>query len=316
MQALQLWLAELKKTWGYLKVLPIIFLAGLLSSCSVSAPEPASDKPQVLATFTVLADIAQSIGGEHIEVSSLTKAGAEIHGYDPTPSDVRQAQKADLILANGLNLEAWLDQFLIDSQAPAVIVTEGIKPLSITEDAGAGFPNPHAWMSPIAAQTYVDNIADAFSELDPENAQSFKTNAQSYKRELENLHQELVSSLETLPETQRMLVTCEGAFSYLAADAGLTETYLWAVNSDGETGAKRISEVIAKVKQDKVPAVFCETTVSSKTMEQIAAESSAIYAGELYVDSLSDTNGPVPTYLDLIRYDTQLIADSLGDSQK
>lgn len=316
MLVLQLWLAELKKIYGYLHVLPIIFLISSLSACSPAIPEPASDKPQVLATFTVLADMAQSIGGEHIEVSSLTKAGAEIHAYDPTPSDVRQAQKADLILANGLNLEAWLNQFLTDSQAPAVIVSKGIEPLSITENAGAGFPNPHAWMSPIAAQTYVDNIAEAFSELDPEHAQSFRANAQSYKQELENLHQQFLSSLETVPENQRMLVTCEGAFSYLAADAGLTETYLWAVNSDGQTGAKWLMQVADRVKQHRVPAVFCETTVSSKTMEQIATESSARYAGELYVDSLSDANGPVPTYLDLIRYDIQLIAKSLGNDQQ
>ncbi|MFW0118765.1 metal ABC transporter substrate-binding protein [Rothia sp. P5764] len=301
------------RSWGRsLFAMAAALLLICLSACSAKPGEANSEKPYVLATFTVIADIAQNIGGEYVQVESLTKAGAEIHGYDPTPSDVRKASEADLIIANGLHLESWLDKFLQDSKAPAAILTEGIEPISITEDAGAGYPNPHAWMSPVAAQVYVDNIVKALSEVAPEHADDFENNAKAYKGQLEEVHQELVDSLSQLPSNQRMLVTCEGAFSYLAADAGLTEAYLWAVNSDGQTGAQRIAQIVEEVATNNVPAVFCESTVSARSMEQVAAESHAKFGGTLYVDSLSEEGGPVPTYLDLIRYDTQLIADALG----
>ncbi|MGV3246990.1 metal ABC transporter substrate-binding protein [Rothia sp. 11254D007CT] len=301
----------------------LVLVAGVLSACApsatgqdaagqASAQTAIQGKPRVLATFTVLADMASAIGGEHVEVESLTKAGAEIHGYEPTPSDVRKAADADLILANGLNLEAWLEQFLQDADAPAITVTEGITPLSIAEGEGEGYPNPHAWMSPVAAKTYADNIAAALADLDPAHADSYRANAEAYKQELSQVHQELISAISNLPQHQRLLVTCEGAFSYLAADAGLDEAYLWAVNSDGETGARRMMELSDRVAGSAVPAVFCESTVPTRTMEQIATDTGATYAGALYVDSLSDADGPVPTYLDLIRYDTRLMAEALS----
>ncbi|MDY3048578.1 MAG: metal ABC transporter substrate-binding protein [Rothia sp. (in: high G+C Gram-positive bacteria)] len=315
----------LKRSCALLACL-LVLLVGLLSACAPSgsgqaALQQASDqpaasgggKPLVLATFTVLADMAQVVGGEHVQVESLTKAGAEIHGYEPTPSDVRKAADADLILANGLNLEAWLDQFLQDADAPAVTVSAGIRPLSIAEGEGEGYPNPHAWMSPIAAQTYLDNIASALADLDPAHAADYRANAEAYKRELASLQTELTGALSDLPESQRLLVTCEGAFSYLAADAGLDEAYLWAVNSDGETGARRMMELSDRVENSAVPAVFCESTVPSRTMEQIATDTGARYAGALYVDSLSGAEGPVPTYLDLLRYDIALISEHLGE---
>ena len=301
----------------------LVLVAGVLAACAPSgtgqdaAGQPSAqtatqEKPRVLATFTVLADMASAIGGEHVEVESLTKAGAEIHGYEPTPSDVRKAADADLILANGLNLEAWLEQFLQEADAPAITVTEGITPLSIAEGEGEGYPNPHAWMSPVAAKTYADNIAAALADLDPAHADSYRANAEAYKQELSQVHQELISTVSNLPQHQRLLVTCEGAFSYLAADAGLDEAYLWAVNSDGETGARRMMELSDRVAGSAVPAVFCESTVPTRTMEQIATDTGATYAGALYVDSLSDADGPVPTYLDLIRYDTRLMAEALS----
>lgn len=299
-----------------LALLILLFTSACSSPQTQPSPATVSGKPRVLATFTVLADMAQAIAGDDIQVDSLTKPGAEIHDYEPTPSDVRKAAQADLILANGLNLEAWLDKFLQDSQAPSVTVSEGIRPIPISEDAGAGKPNPHAWMSPAAAQTYVDNIAAAFSQLDPANTQGYQQRARDYKQQLAEIQGQLTSSLAHLPANQRLLVTCEGAFSYLAADAGLDEAYLWAVNSDGESGARRIRQLIDTVRDQQVPAVFCESTVSNKAMQQVASDSGAHYAGALYVDSLSEPDGPVPTYLDLIRYDTQLIADALSKGRQ
>ena len=285
----------------------------LLSGCSAGTHPPSAgeDKPVVLTTFTVLEDMAENIAGEHLEVESITKPGAEIHGYEPTPADIRKASEADLILENGLNLEAWFDQFLEQVDAPHVVVSEGIEPVPIAGDAYAGTPNPHAWMSPKNAQVYVDNMVTALSELDPDHAQDYARNAEAYKQQLRAVHEDLQRELEDLPERQRALVTCEGAFSYLARDAGLTEKYIWPVNAEQQATAQQISSAIEFVQDHDVPAVFCESTVSDAPMQRVVDATGARFGGTLYVDSLSGQDGPVPTYLDLIRHDADTISAGL-----
>ena len=295
-----------------LAALPAAALLLTLTACTGStASESDNDKPVVLTTFTVLADMAANVAGEHLQVESITKAGAEIHGYEPTPGDIRKASGADLILDNGMNLEAWFEQFTADLDVPRVTVSDGVKPVNIAEDAYKGLPNPHAWMSPLNAQVYVDNMADAFAELDPENADAFRTNAAAYKQELQDVQDQLVTELGALPENQRALVTCEGAFSYLARDAGLTERYIWAVNAEQQATPQQIAATIEFVKDNQVPAVFCESTVSDAPMQQVVEATDTAFGGVLYVDSLSEADGPVPTYLDLIRHDTQTIIAAL-----
>ena len=281
-----------------------------LSACSTD--RSADDgRPVVLTTFTVLADIARNVGGEHLQVDSITKVGAEVHGYEPTPGDVARARRADLVLDNGLGLETWFAQFVDGLDAPHVVVSEGVDVLDITGDAYAGRPNPHAWMSPVQAQVYVANIADAFADLDPAHADDYRANADAYTAELQRLHDDLVSELSALPQAQRALVTCEGAFSYLARDAGLTERYIWAVNAEQQSTPRQIAGVIDFVREHDVPAVFCESTVSDAPMRQVAEATDATLGGTLYVDSLSEPDGPVPTYLDLLRHDTRVIVDGL-----
>ncbi len=265
----------------------------------------------VLTTFTVLADIAENVAGDHLRVESITKVGAEIHGYEPTPGDIRRASEAELILDNGMNLEAWFGQFVEGMDVPHVVVSEGVETIDITEDAYAGMPNPHAWMSPLNVQIYVDNMVDAFSDLDPENASAYEANGEAYKAELQTVQDELVDALSVLPENQRALVTCEGAFSYLARDAGLTEKYIWAVNAEQQATPRQISSAIEFVRENDVPAVFCESTVSEAPMLQVVEATDAIFGGTLYVDSLSEADGPVPTYLELIRHDATVIIDAL-----
>lgn len=269
------------------------------------------DRPVVLTTFTVLADIAQNVAGEHLEVRSITKAGAEIHGYEPTPRDIAAASDADLILDNGLGLEAWFSRFVDTADAPHAVVSEGIETIDITGDAYAGKPNPHAWMSPLNVQTYVANIVAAFSELDPGNADAYAANGEAYAAELQTIHDELVTALATVPENQRALVTCEGAFSYLARDAGLTEAYIWPVNAEQQATPQQIRRTIEFVDENDVPAVFCESTVSDRPMRQVVEATDAVFGGILYVDSLSGPDGPVPTYLDLLRHDVDTITSAL-----
>ncbi|WP_219994795.1 metal ABC transporter substrate-binding protein [Pseudarthrobacter phenanthrenivorans] len=289
-----------------------VVLSLLLTACGGGASGNGGDnKKVVLTTFTVLADIARNVAGDKLTVESITKAGAEIHGYEPTPGDIRKASKADLILDNGLNLEAWFGQFVEGLDVPHAVVSEGVEPMPISEDSYQGKPNPHAWMSPVNVQVYVDNMVRAFSELDPDNAAAFKANGDAYKAELQAVQDQMTTSLAVVPEAQRALVTCEGAFSYLARDAGLKEVYIWAVNAEQQATPQQITRAIEYVKANKVPAVFCESTVSNAPMQQVLEATGARFGGTLYVDSLSEADGPVPTYLDLIRHDAELITKAL-----
>lgn len=285
----------------------------VLSACSL----PDDDgRPRVLTTFTVLADIGSNVAGDRLRVESLTKPGAEIHGYEPTPSDLRRAARAELVVSNGLNLEAWFEQFVDDLKVPRVVASDGIVPIDIGSGAYAGKPNPHAWMSPLNVQIYVDNLVSAFSELDPEGADYFRANGEAYKQRLGEANNTLVQALATIPPKQRALVTCEGAFSYLARDAGLTERYIWPVNAEQQATPQQVAATVDFVRDNDVPAVFCESTVSDKPMQQVAAASGARFGGSLYVDSLSAHDGPVPTYLDLIGHDVRTIVAGLTGGER
>jgi manganese transport system substrate-binding protein len=184
--------------------------------------------------------------------------------------------------------------------------------MSISEDSYQGKPNPHAWMSPMNVQIYVDNMVKAFTKLDPDNADVFRANGDAYKAKLQAVQDEMKASLAGLPENQRALVTCEGAFSYLARDAGLREVYIWAVNAEQQATPQQITRAIEYVKANHVPAVFCESTVSDAPMQQVVGATGAKFGGVLYVDSLSEADGPVPTYLDLIRHDADVITKALA----
>lgn len=302
--------------WGHRLTATLVglSLAATLAGCGspeASATQNSEDLPVVLTTFTVLADIAQNVAGDKLAVESITKVGAEIHGYEPTPQDIAKASKAQLILDNGLNLEAWFGQFVAELEVPHVVLSDGIEVMDITEDADAGKPNPHAWMSPLNVQKYVANIRDAFIELDPDNREHYTNNAATYTAELQALQENLLAGLSGLTENERALVTCEGAFSYLARDVGLREKYIWAVNAEQQASPRQIVSVIEFVQENQVPAVFCESTVSDAPMQQVVQGSDAVFGGTLYVDSLSEGDGPVPTYLDMIRHDSDVILEAM-----
>ena len=261
----------------------------------------AEAKFKVVTTFTVIQDIAQNVAGDAATVESITKPGAEIHEYESTPKDIVKAQSADLILWNGLNLERWFERFFQNiKDKPAVVVTEGITPLSIYEGPYKDAPNPHAWMSPSNALIYVENIKNAFVKYDPQNADTYQKNAAAYAEKIKQLDKPLREKLAQIPTDQRWLVTSEGAFSYLAKDYDLKEGYLWPINAEQQGTPQQVRKLIDLVKKNHIPVVFSESTVSAKPAQQVAKESGAKYGGVLYVDSLSAADGPVPTYIDLL----------------
>ena len=303
------------------RLLQLVMLIGIpitLLSCGVP-PRPSryqrteESRPIVLTTFTVLADMARQVAGSRLSVRSITKTGAEIHGYEPTPSDVEGAIGASLILKNGLGLELWADRFVSAAgNVPTVTLSDGIQPVLIAEDAYAGRPNPHAWMSPKRAQLYVDRMVEAFTDLDPTGQSVYRANGARYKEQLTTLDQQLRSAISQIPKRRRVLVTCEGAFSYLAQDYGLEEAYLWPVNAESQITPRRLARLIDRVRSSRVPAVFCESTVSDKAQQEVVRATGARFGGTFFVDSLSGPTGPAPSLIDLQRHNVGLIVKGLG----
>lgn len=288
----------MKKLW--------VLIGTLLCCSSVLAAKPF----KVVTTFTVIQDIAQNVAGDAAVVESITKPGAEIHDYQPTPQDIVKAQSADLVLWNGMNLETWFERFFTQlKDKPAVIVTEGIEPISIYEGPYKDKPNPHAWMSPRNALIYIENIRRALVKYDPNNAEIYTQNAKAYAEKIMALDAPLRAKLAAVPEAQRWLVTSEGAFSYLAKDYGFKELYLWAINADAQGTPQQIRKVIDQVRKHNIPVVFSESTVSDKPAKQVAKEGKTRYGGVLYVDSLSTPEGKVPTYIDLLNVTVSTIVE-------
>lgn len=288
--------------------LSLVSGALLWTSASVAFAE----KFKAVTTFTVIADIAQNVAGDAATVESITKPGAEIHNYQPTPGDLIKAQDAKLVLWNGLGLELWFEKFFSRlKDVPSAVVSDGVEPIDISEGPYSGKPNPHAWMSPNAALIYVDNIRDAFVKNDPANADIYKANAEIYKAKIKATIDPIRAELAAIPEDKRWLVSSEGAFSYLARDFGLKELYLWPINADQQGTPQQVRKVIDAVRENGITAVFSESTVSPAPAKQVARETGAKYAGVLYVDSLSDPDGPVPTYIDLLKVTSSTIAQGL-----
>jgi manganese/iron transport system substrate-binding protein len=285
------------------------YVAVLLITFTSSA---ANAKLKVVTTFTIIQDIAKNVAGDLADVVSITKAGAEIHGYQPTPKDIVKAQDADLILWNGLNLETWFSRFFSNLESvPSIVVSEGIVPMSIYEGAYAGKPNPHAWMSPTNAKIYINNIRDALIKYDQANQVGYTQNAIAYTKKIEALDKIIRHEINSIPEENRWLVTSEGAFSYLANDYGLKEAFLWPINAERQGSPQQVKQLIDKVRENNIQIIFSESTISDKPAKQVANETGAAYGGILYVDSLSREGGAVPTYLDLLKVTTETIVKGL-----
>jgi manganese/iron transport system substrate-binding protein len=293
----------------------VILSLALLAACGEPTSNSADDgKFRVVTTFTVIQDIAQNVAGDAAVVESITKPGAEIHDYQPTPLDIVKAQDADLVLWNGFNLERWFEKFFQNvKDVPSVVVSDGVEPMGISEGPYSGKPNPHAWMSPSSALIYVENIRKALAEHDPRNAEIYNKNAAAYAEKIKAMDAPLRKRLSAIPEDKRWLVTSEGAFSYLARDYDMREAYLWPINADQQGTPQQVREVIELVRENNIPVVFSESTISDKPARQVAKESGAAYGGVLYVDSLSGEEGPVPTYLDLLRVTVETIAKGFDD---
>ena len=309
---------RLKPQLAVISVLLGMLLAGCQSQVATTpapnatANAPTDNKKVVLTTFTVLADMAKNVAGDKVTIESITKPGAEVHGYQVTPSDLARGQRASLIFENGLNLERWAERFYNSlPKVPRFTLSQGVRSIEIAEDAYRGKPNPHAWMSPQNALIYVENIRQQLGKLDPQNATVYDANAANYSKQIKEIDTKLKQAIAVIPPPKRYIVSCEGAFSYLARDYGLKEVYLWAVNAEQQSTPKQVEKVINIVRANKIPAIFCESTVNDKSQRQVAKETGAKFGGVFYVDSLSPPDGSAPTYLKLLEYNVNTLIAGL-----
>ena len=288
----------------------LIFLT--TNSCKRTSFEKETNKEVILASFTVLADIIENVAKDEFVVKSITKPGVEVHGYQPTPSDLIKASKAFVFIDNGFGFELWAEKFVSNLQIKRVTISNRLEPIFISEDFYKGKPNPHAWISPKRGMIYVDVIVDSLSELKPSEAESFKNNGQIYKNKIAKIDKDFSLFINNLEKNNRYLVTCEGAFSYLTNDYGLKEAYLWPVNAESQIIPKRMARTISLVKNKNIPSVFCESTVSNESQMVVASETGAKFGGDLFVDSLSQDNKSANTYLKMLQHNLTLIKKGLN----
>ena len=288
----------------------LIFLT--TNSCKRTSFEKETNKEVILASFTVLADIIENVAKDEFVVKSITKPGVEVHGYQPTPSDLIKASKAFVFIDNGFGFELWAEKFVSNLQIKRVTISNRLEPIFISEDFYKGKPNPHAWISPKRGMIYVDVIVDSLSELKPSEAESFKNNGQIYKNKIAKIDKDFSLFINNLEKNNRYLVTCEGAFSYLTNDYGLKEAYLWPVNAESQITPKRMARTISLVKNKNIPSVFCESTVSNESQMVVASETGAKFGGDLFVDSLSHDNKSANTYLKMLQHNLTLIKKGLN----
>jgi manganese transport system substrate-binding protein len=270
-------------------------------------------RPLVITGSTVIRSMADAVACGRLQVESLLAPGQEIHAHQPGERERVWLGQADLVLLHGLGLQPWLPPLLAPLPAlPTADVTAGIEPLAISSGPLAGKPDPHAWMSPRQALKYVANIRDAFIALDPTNASTYQSCAERYSAELERVDQRLLQKLDPIPSPRRMLVSCEGSLAYIAADYNLEQTSLWPSQATPSVEPARLAAIAAKVRERRLPAVFCESTFDDSQQRQVAKESGARFGGTLYTDSLSGPDGLAPSYLELLRYNADLIKQGLN----
>ncbi len=301
------------RTLFYLSISALLFIN--ISGCSKPSNKIINGNNQVILTsFTVLADMIKNVAGDEFKVESITKIGMEVHGYQTTPSDLIRGSEATVFIDNGFGFELWAEKFLTNLDLKRITIADNITPIFISEDAYKGKPNPHAWISPKRGGEYIDIIVDTLSDIKPEKKEYFIKNSVIYKNQIDKIEKEFTLFINSLKENKKFLITCEGAFSYLAEDYGLKEGYLWPVNAESGVTPKRMARVINQVKENKIPAVFCESTVSNESQLVVADETGAKFGGNLYVDSLSQKDGPASTYLNMLNHNLNLIKDGLNDN--
>jgi ABC-type Zn uptake system ZnuABC Zn-binding protein ZnuA len=274
------------------------------------------EKPLVVASASMLYDITLNVAGEEVNLEMIVPIGGDPHIHEPTPANARLVNRADLILINGLSFEGWINELIENSgtKGNTITVTQGIDVLnSLTYENSA---DPHAWMIAGNGIIYADNIRKALINLLPEKASTFNENFKTYKSKLQKLEEFIKNQVSTIPQEKRILITSHDAFQYYGRAYGLKLEAIMGISTDAEAQTSDIMRVNAAIRENKVPAIFIESTINPKMMKQIAKDNGVIIGGELYADSLGDEDSSADTYINMLRYNTETIVQALSSGKQ
>lgn len=285
-----------------LHILPLAFLLNAQTQ-----------KKQVIASASIFADMAENIAGGHVEVKTIVPIGGDPHIYEPTPADAQLVASADLILKNGLTFEGWLNSLInnANSKAKVVTITQGIQPIQAVYKNST---DPHAWMDASNGLIYIENIKNALIELDPANREVYEFNYGVYRKQLEDLDRYIFEEIKKIPEQQRILITSHDAFQYYGRRYGLRLESVIGVSTEAQAQTSDIIRLNKIIRESQIPAVFIETTVNPKLLEQIARDSKVNIGGKLFSDSIGDKNSQAPSYLAMLKHNTDTIVKALSQA--
>ena len=288
-------------------------LAAALLIAISAGPAPAQDKLKVVATFSILADLVQNVGGDRVEVSALVAPNGDAHVYAPTPADARTLGAAQVVVTNGLGFEGWIERLVKASgtKATMAVASKGVKPRRAESDHDHGGSDPHAWQSVANAKIYVANIRDALVKADGAGKTAYEANAGAYLAKLDALDNEVKTTIARIPADRRRIITTHDAFGYFKDAYGLDFIAPQGVSTESEASARDVARIISQIKKQKIPAVFLENVTDPRLLKRIGEESGAKMGGTLYSDALTDGNGPAPTYIDMMRHNVRQLATAL-----
>ncbi len=308
-----------------MKKLLVLFMTmtmTIVAACSqgTTSPKEQAEKLKIVTTYSIVYDMIKNVGGDHVEVHSLAPIGSDPHNYDPLPTDLVLTTDADVIFYNGLNLEegnAWFNEMIATADKSVaddnvVRVSEGVKPMLLSSDEHKNEEDPHAWLDVRNGIKYVENIREALKKIDSTNAGDYDKNAEKYIAELNSLHTEILDMMHAIPEDKRILVTSEGAFKYFSAAYDFQAAYIWEINSHSEGTPEQLKSIISIVKDGNVPSLFLESSVDPRSMEMVSRETGVPIHGKIFTDSLGKAGSDGDTYIKMIKWNADMIADGLG----
>jgi len=294
----------------------LIQLIGL-TACQTTTPISAIDQlPRVLAVESFLADISRNVAGDRLTVESLIPNGMDPHTFEPTPRDVVKIANSPILIVNGAGLESWLSRTLANSGKPILVIeaSSGLTPRKPASGELVDEPtDPHFWLDPLSVVKYVENIRDGLCQADPGGCDSYRQNAEHYNTELEQLDSWIKNQVALIPPGIKLLITNHESFGYYADRYGfqVVGTIIPSVSTGAMPTALQLSELIQKIKSSGAKAIFLEAGTNPQLAETIAAETGVVIITDLITHTLTSTDGPAPTYITMMQYDTQLIVNAL-----
>lgn len=290
------------------------YISTLILLLFVTTIAASQDKIKVVSSASIFQDMAKNIGGDKIESFSIVPIGGDPHLYEPKPSDAQLVKSADVILVNGLTFEGWINKLIDNSGSTAKVhtITEGVDVLKSDKYKNAA--DPHAWMDASNGLTYVENIKNALVETDPKNKDFYTANYEKYRNEIAALDKYIAKEIKKIPEAKRMLVTSHDAFAYYGKRYNIRLNALKGISTEAETQTSDMVRVARAIKETGVPAIFIESTINPQVIQQIARDNNVKIGGELFADSIGAKDSEGPTYVKMLRHNTDVIVKALSQN--